>query len=139
MLLFHLSVENQKKKKIQKNPTQHNCVRSCLMANSESQLLFSHTYLSFFARLLAQRPGGFLLNVRYFHISGPSGLASGRCKQTNKRLLGADFQQYKLVADQHRRSHIRTVHLFSNHVTFLNRFSFLKISHFSPRSFFLYW
>lgn len=96
------------KKKIQKNPTQHNCVRSCLMANSESQLLFSHTYLSFFARLLAQRPGGFLLNVRYFHISGPSGLASGRCKQTNKRLLGADFQQYKLVADQHRRSHIRT-------------------------------
>ena len=76
-----------------KNPTQHNCVRSCLMANSDSQLLFSHTYLSFFAHLLAQRPGGFLLNVRYFRISRPSGLASGRCKQTNKRLLGADFQQ----------------------------------------------
>lgn len=52
------------------------------MANSDPQLLFSHTYLSFFAHLLAQRPEGFLLNVRYFYTSGPSGLASGRCKQT---------------------------------------------------------
>ena len=85
--------EKDKTKQTKKNPTEHNCVRSCLMVNSDSQLLFSHTYLSFFAHLLAQRPGGFLLNVRYFHISGPSGLASGRCKQTNKRLLGADFQQ----------------------------------------------
>lgn len=90
-----------------------NCVRSCLMANSDPQLLFSRTYLSFFAHLLAQRPEGFLLNVRYFYTSGPSGLASGRCKQTNKRLLGADFQQWKLVPGQNRRNCIRSARGYS--------------------------
>lgn len=68
-------------------------VRSWRMANSDPQLLFSHTYLGFLAHLLTQRPEGFLLIMGYFYISLPSGLAFGRCKQTNKRLLKANFQQ----------------------------------------------
>lgn len=81
-MLFHLFVVNQKEL----------CVRSCLMANPDLQLLFSHTYLSFSAHPRTQsrcqchnRAERLLLSVRCFYIARSSGLASSKASQPNKK------------------------------------------------------
>lgn len=67
-------------------------VRSCLMANPDPQLLFSHTYLSFPAHPRAQsrcrchsRPERLLLRARGSHTARSSGLASSKANQPNKK------------------------------------------------------
>lgn len=81
-MFFHLFVVNQKEL----------CVRSCLMANSDLQLLFSHTYLSFSAHPCTQsrcrchnRPESLLPSERGCYTARSSGLASSKANQPNKK------------------------------------------------------
>lgn len=81
-MFFHLFVVNQKEL----------CVRSCLMANPDLQLLFSHTYLSFSAHPRTQsrcrchnRAERLLLSVRCFYTARSLGLASSKANQPNKK------------------------------------------------------
>lgn len=81
-MFFHLFVMNQKEL----------CVRSCLMANPDPQLLFSHTYLSFPAHPGAQSrcrcrsgPERLLLSARACDTARSWGLASSKANQPNKK------------------------------------------------------
>lgn len=81
-VFFHLFVVNQKEL----------CVRSCLMANPDLQLLFSHTYLSFSAHPRTQsrcrchnRPESLLLRARDCYTARSLGLASSKANQTNRK------------------------------------------------------
>lgn len=81
-MFFHLFVVNQKEL----------CVRSCLMANPDLQLLFSHTYLSFSAHPRTQsrcrchnRPERLLLSARGCYTARSVGLASSKANQPNKK------------------------------------------------------
>lgn len=81
-MFFHLFVMNQKEL----------CVRSCLMANPDLQLLFSHTYLSFSAHPYAQsrcqchnRAESLLLSARDCYTARSSSLASSKANQPNKK------------------------------------------------------
>lgn len=82
MFFFHLFVVNQKEL----------CVRSCLMANPDLQLLFSHTYLSFSAHPRTQsrcrchnRTESRLLSARGCYTARSLGLASSKASQPNKK------------------------------------------------------
>lgn len=81
-MFFHLFVVNQKEL----------CVRTCLMANPDLQLLFSHTYLSFSAHPRTQsrcrchnRPESRLLSMRNCYTARSLGLASSKTNQPNKK------------------------------------------------------
>lgn len=81
-MFFHLFVMNQKEL----------CVRSCLMANPDLQLLFSHAYLSFSAHPHTQsrcrchkRPESLLLSTRDCYTVRSLGLASSKANQPNKK------------------------------------------------------
>ena len=81
-MLFHLFVVNQKGL----------CVRSCLMANPDLQLLFSHTYFSFSAHPRTQsrcrchdRPESLLPSASRCYAARSLGLASGKANQPNKK------------------------------------------------------
>lgn len=81
-VFFHLFVVNQKEL----------CVRSCLMANPDLQLLFSHTYLSFSAHPRTQsrcrchnRPESLLLRARDCYTARSLRLASSKANQTNRK------------------------------------------------------
>lgn len=107
MCFFHLFVMNQKEL----------CVRSCLMANPDLQLLFSHTYLSFSAHPRAQsrcrcrsRPERLLLSARGSYTARASGPASSKANQPNTKscfLLTSDDLKlvYRLKS---RKKHMRS-------------------------------